>query len=69
MHGTDDIKTKTINAAMAIDRDERGMLTVNQFAQTILDNSTTRKRRNQEQQPQHQQQLPHFGILPKDLYI
>jgi hypothetical protein len=52
MRGTDDIKTKTINAAMAIDRDERGMLTVNQFAQTILDNSTTRKKRNREQQPQ-----------------
>jgi hypothetical protein len=59
MRGTDDIKTKTINAAMAIDRDKRGMLTVNQFAQTILDNLTTRKRRNQEQQLQCQQQLPH----------
>jgi hypothetical protein len=59
MCGTDDIKTKTINAEMAIDRDERGMLTVNPFAQIILDNSTTRKRRNREQQLQWQQQLPY----------
>jgi hypothetical protein len=56
VRGPEDMKTKTINTAIAMDRDERGVLTVNQFAQFILQNSTTRKKRNRQQQPQPPQQ-------------
>ena len=76
VRGAEDIKTKTINTAIAMDRDERGVLTVNQFAQFILQNSTTRKKRNRRQQPQlqppqQQQRITNYiapmdGILPQD---
>ena len=58
-----------MNAAIVMDRDERG---VSQFAKFILENSVTRKKRNR-QNPQRlqQQQIPNYlppqnGILPQD---
>ena len=74
-HGNQDIKIKTLNMAKKMDRDERGELTVDQFATFVRNNSSTRKRRQPRQpipqRPQQQQLIvnympPQHGYLPQD---
>jgi hypothetical protein len=75
MHGPEDIIVKTINKAKEMDTNERGVLTVDQFATFVKNNSTDRKRRRprQPQPPAQQQQQrivdympPRNGYLPQD---
>lgn len=73
--GIEDIKIKTLCLARAMDRQERGVLTVDQFATFVKNNSTTRRRRRPRlpQPPAQQQQQrindympPCDGYLPQD---
>ena len=70
VHSNDNIKTKTEITAIKMDREERGVLSVYEFAKFLRPTGTRRRRQQQQQQPvQLQQQRIHDYMPPLDGYL